>query len=174
MLAALRDWWRSDKSPVEFWNTLTVNYANVSELGIHWTNLVADMIVPQRTSLFGLPMGLMILTIFAGSWQRWHLEREAQPSADAAQPRILTMMIFAGVLAGLLPLFHTHTYIAVGLVSIMLFGLKPRREWLAFWLPAILIPAPQLLMLVGHARGSGVVRIFLGWLGHDEQCVGCG
>jgi hypothetical protein len=162
-----RDWWHSDKSPFEFWNTLSFNYAKLSERGIHWTNIVADMFVPQRTSLFGLPLGLMIFTIFAFVWQRWHQSQSAK-TIDENRPRTVWLMVIAGVLAGMLPLFHTHTYIAVGLASVVLFVMRPRREWLAFWAPAVLLDSPQLLTLAWHARGSGIVRVFFGWLGHDD------
>lgn len=163
-----RDWWQSGKSPVEFWNTLAFNYAKSFERGIHWTNIVADMMVPQRTSLFGLPLGLMTFTIFASVWQRWH-ESETGTAAEAQKPRTLWLMIVAGILAGVLPLFHTHTFIAVGLVSVALFVMRPRREWLAFWAMALLLATPQLLTLTAHARGSGVIRLFFGWLGHDDR-----
>jgi hypothetical protein len=36
-----------------------------------------------------------------------------------------------------------------------------------FWTPAVLLAAPQLIGLAGHARGAAVVRPF-GWLGHDD------
>ena len=163
-----RDWWQSNKSLTQFWNTLSVNYANSSEQGINWNNIVADMMVPQRTSLFGLSIGLMVFTIFALLWQRYHRDEQFDADRDQDKTQGLTLMIVAGVLTGILPLFHTHTYIAVGLVSIVLFLLKPRREWLAFWTPALLLAAPQLLTLAGHAKGSGIVRIFFGWLGHDD------
>lgn len=161
-----RDWWKSDKSLIQFWNTLSVNYANLSEQGIHWNNIVADMMVPQRTSLFGLSIGLMIFTSFAIVWQRWHASEGS--GANRNEPRSLTLMVFAGGLAGILPFFHTHTFIAVGVVSVVLFTLRPRREWLGFWAPAVLLAAPQFIALATHARGTGMVRLFFGWLGHDD------
>jgi hypothetical protein len=163
----LDDWWQSEKSAREFWNTLAFNYAKLSERGIHWTNIVADMMVPQRTSLFGLSIGLMIFTIFAILWQRWSGDEQLQ-ALDGKVSGSLTLMMIAGALAGLLPLFHTHTYIAVGLVSIILFIVQPRRDWVAFWAPAVLLAAPQLFNLAAHAKGSGIVRPFFGWLGHDD------
>jgi hypothetical protein len=161
-----RDWWHSDKSTTEFWNTLPHNYAKLSERGIHWNNIVADMLVPQRTSLFGLSIGLIIFTSFAIVWQRWHAREATETNRN--EPRSLTLMIIAGTLAGILPLFHTHTYIAVGIVSVILFAMRPRREWVGFWAPAVLLAAPQLLTLALHARGSHIVRPFFGWLGHDD------
>ena len=161
----LRDWWQSDKSTVQFWNTLPFNYAKLSERGIHWTNIVADMFVPQRTSLFGFAIALMVLTIFAVVWQKWH----RQEVEIHTSPSETTLMIFAGVLTGVLPFFHTHTYIGLGLLSAMLFLLKPRWTWLCFWTAALLVSAPQLLTLALHAQGSGIVRPFFGWLGHDDR-----
>ena len=161
----LIDWWHSDKSTIRFWNTLPFNYAKLSERGLHWTNIVADGFVPQRTSLFGFSLGLMIFTLFAILWQRWHQRESNDPiAAPGSEP----LMIFAGGLTGILPFFHTHTYIAVGLVSLVLFALQPRREWVAFWAPAILLAAPQLLALATQAKAAGVVRPFFGWLGHDD------
>jgi hypothetical protein len=161
----LRDWWHSGRTFFQFWNTLAVNYAMSSERGLHWTNIVVDMLIPQRTSLFGLPLGLMIFTIFAVVWQRWHLVKKELTDNS---PRELILLLMAGVLAGVLPLFHTHTYIAVGVVSVILFGLRPRRAWLAFWIPGVLIAAPQIISLAQRAtEGSGIIRWLPGWLGHD-------
>lgn len=162
----LRDWWLSDKSSIQFWNTMHLNYANLSERGLHWNNIVADMMVPQRTSLFGLSIGLIIFTSFAILWQRWHASEGAEANGNI--PGSLTLMVIAGMLAGSLPLFHTHTYIAVGIVSVVLFVLRPRREWIAFWLPAVLLAAPHFIALATHAKGTGIVRVFFGWLGHDD------
>ncbi len=161
-----RDWWQSDKSTVQFWNTLNLNYAKLSERGIHWNNIVADILVPQRTSLFGLSIGLMIFTSFAIVWRRWHASEATDTHGN--EPRSLTLMVIAGTLAGILPLFHTHTYIAVGIVSVILFVLRPRREWIGFWAPAVLLAAPQVIGLATHARGPGMIRPFFGWLGHDD------
>jgi len=77
------------------------------------------------------------------------------------------LLFAAGVLAGLLPLFHTHSYIAVGLLSVFLFLLRPRLVWLAFWSPALLLAAPHLFELALRAAGGGVVRLQPGWMGAD-------
>ena len=164
-----RDWWQSDKSPLEFWNTLAFNYTKLSERGIHWTNIVADMMVPQRTSLFGLPLGLMTFTIFAFVWQRWH-ESETETAAEAHKPRTLWLMIVAGILTGILPLFHTHTFIAVGLVSVVLFVMRPRREWLAFWATALLL-ASATVVNAGLARARQRHRPAILWLARARRSV---
>jgi hypothetical protein len=156
-----RDWLKSGKGFFEFWNTLGVNYANDWDSGIHWNNIITDSFLPQRTSLYGLAAGLMVFTLFYAAWRRWHGEDEG----GAGPSSLLTA---AGVLAGLLPLFHAHTYVAVGFVSVLLFLLRPRRAWLYFWAAALLLPAPHLLGLAQHATGGGgFLRLLPGWMGHD-------
>jgi hypothetical protein len=183
-----RDWRASGRRLSEFWGALPFNYANDWARGIHWTNLVTDTFLPQRAAVYGLPAGLIILTVFAIVWRRWHdrseppavaggsvirvsaAPRETYPPATAggSDPvSSLKLLFTAGVLAGLLPLFHTHTYVAVGLVSGFLFLMRPRRAWLAFWLPAVLLAAPQLFALARHASGGGVLRLQPGWMGSD-------
>ena len=162
----VRDWRGSGLNLAEFWRTPAVNYANLWERGIHWTNLVADTLLPQRASLYGLPAALMVFTAFAAFWQRSEPPavaggsellstgptRETYPTATAGgsdpaalvggevtRPSDVRLLLVAGVLAGLLPYFHTHTYVAAGLVSVFLFLLGPRREWVAFWAPAVLL-----------------------------------
>jgi hypothetical protein len=182
-LNLFRDWRQSGRGLFEFWGALSVNYANDWSRGIHWTNLVTDTFLPQRAALYGLPAGLMILTLFAVVWRHWNDESGRKPdreggrtsSAEArggsrdALPhgRASAILLTAGVLAGLLPLFHTHTYVAVGLVSVFLFLMRPRRAWLAFWAPALLLAAPHVLGLAQRAAGGGVVRLQPGWMGSD-------
>jgi hypothetical protein len=123
--------------------------------GFHWVNLVADGILPQRTNLYGLPAALMIFTLFAAVWSHGRkvkdskdseADREGEGLTDACvkddepprgikRPGETRVLLVAGLLAGLLPLFHMHAYFAVGFVSVALFALRPSRSWLAFWIP---------------------------------------
>jgi hypothetical protein len=152
------DWRRGGRSFAEFWNAPPFNYANDWARGIHWTNLVTDTLLPQRAALYGLPAGLMILTLFAVVWQRWE---------DGSEPPAGRLLFAAGVLAGVLPLFHTHSYVAVGFVSVVLFLMRPRRAWLWFWAPAVLLAAPHLFELARHAGVGQIVRLQPGWMGSD-------
>ena len=154
------DWRSSGESFVSFCAVLPNNYANLAEKGIFWTNIIADGLLPQRTSLFGLPLTLMIFTLFAISWRE-----SVTPAAKSSEWRLL---LGAGLLAGVLPAFHVHSYAAVGLVSGILFLLRPRRVWLAFWLPAVFLALPQLTQLATHAVASGFPHFQLGWRGNNE------
>jgi hypothetical protein len=72
-------------------------------------------------------------------------------------------MLAAGLVAGLLPLVHAHSFIVVMGVGACLAVINwPRwREWLAFFIVASLIAVPQLLW---STHGSAVsTRAFIGW-----------
>jgi hypothetical protein len=181
------DWRKTGRTFAEFWGALPVNYANDWSRGIHWTNLVTDTLLPQRAALYGLPVGLMVLTIFAIVWRRWRDGSEppavaggplstappgsTRPPATAGGSDLSAsagrLLFAAGVLAGMLPLFHTHSYIAVGFVSVALFLLRPRRAWLWFWVPAVALAAPHVFELTRHAGVGQIVRLQPGWMGSD-------
>ena len=72
-------------------------------------------------------------------------------------------MLAAGVVAGLLPLVHAHSFMVVMGVGacLALINWARWREWLAFLLVASLIAGPQLLW---STHGSAVsTRAFIGW-----------
>ncbi|HEX8148740.1 MAG TPA: hypothetical protein VF591_16275 [Pyrinomonadaceae bacterium] len=166
------DWRLSGRGFVEFWDALPVNYANDWSRGIHWTNLVADTLLPQRAAVYGLPAGLIIFTLFAIVW-RGHDESVPPAVAGGTDPvaHAGRLLFAAGVLAGALPVFHTHSYVAVGFVSVALFSLRPRRAWLWFWAPAVLLASPHLFELARHAGAGQIVRLQAGWMGSDEPSL---
>jgi hypothetical protein len=147
-------------APWHFWTTVDRNYARIFELGLHWSNVLVDTWLPQRASLFGFAAGFMIITLFALAWQRWSADAEPQPWG---QWRLLAA---AGLLTGMLPLYHTFTYMAVGLLSGFLFLVAPRRTWLAYWLPAVCIALPQLGGIADHAAGKGFMYWNPFWMAH--------
>ncbi|HVR71324.1 MAG TPA: hypothetical protein VMT87_10820 [Vicinamibacteria bacterium] len=118
---------------------------------LRWGNALTTLLIPQRSLLLGLPL---FLTVASGWWR-----------AVATEPddrRRLRLMAGAGIVAGLLPLSHAHSFalaLALGGALALLF---PRgRAWAAFFLPALAIAAPQL---VWSAHGSALqTRAFFGW-----------
>jgi hypothetical protein len=155
-----QDWRASGNSLWQFLSTFKANYSHLPAKALVWPNIVTDMLLPQRTSIFGLSLGFIILGCFAILW----MERDASPVAG----RGWRSLLIAGVLAGLLPLFHVHSYLAVGLISGILFLLRPRRVWLVFWLPALALAAPRFLELSGHLVTAGFSRFQPGWRGQGE------
>jgi hypothetical protein len=160
----LTDWRASGISLWHFLSHLEVNYTHIAEKGLVWPNIITDMLLPQRTSIFGLSLGFIVLTCFAMVWRSTN-----DNAPPAAKWRNWPVLLSAGVLAGGLPFFHVHSYAAVGLVSGVLFLLRPRRVWLAFWVPAIVLAFPQFLDLGGQLAATGFARFQPGWRGQGEQ-----
>lgn len=95
----------------------------------------------------------------------WH-ETESDKRWDGWQE-----FLFAGVLVGALPLFHAHSFVAVGLVSGFLFLLNPRREWLIFWIPAVSLAAFQMILqldLNSHLTSGKFFYWQPSWKGNDD------
>jgi hypothetical protein len=69
------------------------------------------------------------------------------------------------------PLFHAHTFVAVGLVSGFLFLIKPRLNWIIFWIPAVLLAVFQMfsqLSLESHITSGKFFYLQASWKGHDQ------
>src|SRR5579859_189600 len=84
------------------------------------------------------------------------------PQADP-QNFYLRRMLAAGVLAGLLPLVHAHTFLVVMTIAacLTLILRSAWRSWLCFFAVALLVSAPEILWL---ANTGGVnTRSYLGW-----------
>jgi hypothetical protein len=128
-----------------------------------WGNSLTTLLVPQRSMLFGLPIAVLVFR------QWWIAQRDFLCSAeDALVPSHPAMrrQIAAGILCGLLPLIHTHTFLGVmGVAAGAAVLSRCWRLWLAFFIAATLTASPELLWLI---RGIGSrARVFLamhaGW-----------
>ena len=157
------DWRAGGTSLLHFLAHLDVNYTHIAEKGLVWPNLITDMLLPQRTSIFGFSLGFIVLTCFGIAWTR--MTDDAQP---AGKWRDWPVLLSAGILAGFLPFFHVHSYAALGLISGFLFLLRPRRVWIAFWVPALALALPRFLELGGQLATAGFVRFQPGWRGQGE------
>lgn len=158
----IHDWQISGQSLWHFLSNLKVNYTHVTSQNMVWPNIITDMLLPQRTSLFGLSLGFVILTCFALTWKNDDEEQAGE------KWRGWKVLLAAGILAGLLPFFHVHSYGAVGLISGFLFLLRRRRVWLVFWLPAVVLALPRFLELTGPIATTGFLRFQPGWRGQGE------
>jgi len=147
-----------------------------------WGNPLTTLLVPQRALLLGLPVAICVFTQW---WLALQEEEESEeksaetafesdsPVAAAPQathPRRWTYqknqswirrMIAAGVMTGLLPLVHTHTFLVVVAVASCLALLFQRwLSWAVFFATAVSFAAPELVWL---AHGSVRTQSFLGW-----------
>jgi hypothetical protein len=157
-----QDWRASSSNVWQFLSTLKTNYSHLPAKALVWPNVVTDMLLPQRTSIFGLSLGFIILACFAIVWA------QGDATAHGGKWTGWRTLLFSGVIAGLLPFFHVHTYLTVGLISAILFLFRPRRMWLAFWLPATVLAAPRFIEFSGHLATTGFFRFQPGWRGQGE------
>jgi len=129
------------------------------ELNFQWLNPVLAYLVPQRSTLFGFSLTLILLVIL------WLAAR----SGAGWRP-----YLFAGVVAGVMPLYHVHAYGTVVAVSFFWALFSLRRQWLAFFIPALVIGVPILWWMWPPANlsmcGDGISLrgycLELGWLSY--------
>ena len=74
---------------------------NLVEHNIRWVNIIADILLPQRASIFGYAMAICALwLLYSAVWK--------------GKKEYFTL---AGIFAASLPLIHTHSFLAVVLIS---------------------------------------------------------
>jgi hypothetical protein len=114
-----------------------------------WLNVFFSLIYPQRSFLYGLPIGLLVLTLLL----------------IAVGQRRLRGFLIAGVAAGLLPFAHLGTLLSLALITPLLFLLFPSRGWIAFFTTWLLVAVPQLWIQEGGGPGAaGAIRFHPGWV----------
>lgn len=128
------------------------------ETTIVWTNAIADMMLPQRATLFGWMAALAIFyLLYLAVFDR---EREN--------------FLPAGILTGLSPMIQTYTFFAVGLVAlcwlIYTFTQVNKKvpstlkdtvlDWVKFGIPAVVLAIPQFLIWIfGAVSGESFLNI---------------
>ncbi len=150
------------------WNEVFTGFykapANLVDNNIRWVNVMVDMMLPQRTLLAGWCVVLPAL---------WLLMR-------CVREKDRKLFILLGVWAGAMPMIHTHSFLALGIISaaVMLCSLYHTRkgrwkEMLADFLLyggiAVLLALPQLLTWTfpQTAGGSGSLSIRPTWINWD-------
>jgi hypothetical protein len=144
-------------------------------VNIQWYNPILSYYLPQRSFVFGAAIALTVLLLLTPpllrtpffdwrpavmtirqSWRHWTLKSEA------------VAFIVAGALAGLLPLFHVHSLVVLGLVTACWALLFPRPAWIGFFAVMLLLAVPRLLMAVpgdpGLSRDHQYPQLMLGWM----------
>lgn len=127
------------------------------ETTIVWTNAIADMMLPQRATLFGWMAALAIFyLLYLAVFNR---EREN--------------FLPAGILTGLSPMIQAYTFFTVGLVAlcwlIYTFIQANKRErkdtildWVKFGIPAVILAIPQFIIWIfGAVSGESFLNISL-------------
>ena len=149
-----------------FWQFLyyqPLNYAHEDKLRLYWDNVIIGQILPQRPSIYGMAIAFLVFILFAGVWRRWGEEKPI-----AAWDSWETLLA-AGIMTGLLPRVHSFSFVALGLISVGIFLLRPRRVWILFWFPALLLALPQVIDVNQHIMGRSFFFLQPGWIGNYQK-----
>jgi len=185
---------RSDGGIFQVLRNMQHSYTIIPDLaqGWRWGSSITTLLIPQRGFLLGIPLAVIVFTQW---WQsmsdaetpepsdaekkstRKPAKKTAETSLRISASPVLSVsprMLAAGVIAGMLPLIHAHSFIAtMGVAGVLaLINIKKWRDWLAFIVVASVIAIPQMLW---STHGSAVsTKQFIGWelgWGHANENV---
>jgi hypothetical protein len=206
---------------------------NFNDMNIRWSNVIADMLIPQRTTLGGWAILFMVLWLLykavnstgniigdADGHNNEHSNKSGNTGCHISTNNsningntdchngtnsinnissnisnsavsdvskkisvklcsIRLYFLAAGLAAGLLPMIHTHSYMAAGLIAFSWFAVfmvseKDKKacfiNWLWFFIPAGLLSLPQLFYWTfAQSTGEGFVRLHLNWVNEMDN-----
>lgn len=130
---------------------------NIPEIGLRWVNPIVDMLIPQRATLFGwaflFPCLYLVLDYFKSGNRK----------------NIFPLAIIAGGL----PLIHTHSFVALALISAVYFIwdlIKIKRNpskvlwWLIYAGIVVILAVPQLVCFTFKQTAEGeMIRFGMNW-----------
>jgi len=120
-----------------------------TDLNYQWVNMFFGFLASQRAFLYGLPLACAIFALLLDAIRRGSTRR----------------FLAAGLVAGLLPLAHLPTMLALAIVTPVLVVAFPRRGWLVFLVAWGALAAPQVLLQQGGSPGVlAAFRVLLGWV----------
>ncbi len=131
------------------------DYSHDETDGLFYMNVFYAVLVPQRTILLGFTAALLVYFLLFKNFSE-------PPDGQSRREFLL-----AGILFGMLPLMHSHSFIAVGVVAAISFLYRPSRTWLYFIIPAALVALPQIIWINQHAV-SQMISLHLGWISSNE------
>jgi hypothetical protein len=141
-----------------------------------WGNSITSLLLTQRGFLLGIPLAAMVFTLWwtaltdtakreqdRETGRRGDGEKKTNlPASPSLSPPVsLRRMIAAGVIAGLLPLIHAHSFIAVMLVASFLVPWIYRRAWVAYGAAIAVGGLIFFVALKYDALSSSLVKIAL-------------
>jgi hypothetical protein len=131
-------------------------YSQVESYGWYTGNVAVGMLLPQRAFLLG-----MTLAVWAMAGLIYVLLKE-----KPVEKRDRLILLICGILAGLLPIIHAHSFIVTvivtGLLCLVLY--KKWRTWFYYAIPAGLISITLYLTFVsGGIQNQNFMQWLPGW-----------
>ncbi len=154
------------KDPSRFLAIFTGFYqapANLVDYNIRWVNVLVDMMLPQRTILAGWCVVIPAL---------WLLMR-------CLREKDWKLFLMLGVWAGAMPMIHSHSFLALGMISVGVMGVSLWRVRNGDWMNtlvrfliyggvAVLLALPQLITWTfPQTVNGGSLAIRPNWVNWD-------
>ncbi len=147
-------------------------YTNNESQGIYWMSVIDSVIIPQRSFAPGMTVGLLCLMVI---YSTLFVEKVKYRSVA---------LICSVVGLGFLPLIHTHSFLAVGMIGTMwvsgeLFFLVSKQplqltkvrnffvRWLLYGIGVLAISLPIIKYFIFTQVSHQFITSQLGWYGGD-------
>lgn len=136
---------------------------NMPELNLRWVNVICDMMIPQRTLLGGWTQ--LLATLYLLSVGIREKRRE--------------IFVILGIWAGALPMLHTHSFLALGMLSAGAMGYQVLRapakerkplmiDFLIYGIIAVGLALPQLMTWTfPQTIGGGSLALRFNWVNNQ-------
>jgi len=176
-----QDAWTNGQGVVDLLKHLPRRYTIGDFPILRWGNSLTTLFVPQRSLLFGAPIALVI---FSQWWLALPRRNSSNDERSLSEDLLISgttqrialdvpgnsvyRMLAAGILAGMLPLVHAHSFLVVlAMAACLSLLFRQYGAWSAFFLPAVSLGLVEIWWLT---RYSGVhVHLLSGWhLGWDR------
>ncbi|HSH21299.1 MAG TPA: hypothetical protein VK992_01615, partial [Candidatus Caenarcaniphilales bacterium] len=162
----------SEQGVVAFLKALPQDYTIAGGGPYRWGNALTTLLTTQRSMLFGIPLTLMIFSLL---WRLIHSTPVAVSRLSAGRVveavRRRPGAVVAGLLTGLLPLVHAHSFVVV-MGTAFLLGVLFRQWRDGRWLPwavyvvaSLAVAVPQIWWSTRNsiANASTFFGLELGW-----------
>lgn len=155
-------WWltlrgaASSTEPLRVLLATPWSFSAQREGNFRWLNVFFSSLAPQRSWLYGLPLGLLTLT--------WLFE--------GVEDRERRLFVAAGIVAGLLPFAHLGTLLSFAILMPALVLAFPTRRWIGFLATWAAVGLPQVLFQQGGGPGAlSALRFKPGWVAAPDSWV---
>jgi len=120
-------------------------------------NHITAEFIPQRAFLLGICLITLVLLLF----QSYIKNRKSK------------QIYFAGLIVGLLPLIHLHSFLFANLLAIFTFFIafdkRNFKIWLIYLIVVLSLSLPQLYFFFSHIKDLDYPRWQLGWLAYKSN-----
>lgn len=142
----------------------------------HEIQFFTDHLARQRSSNFGYTVATIVFILFFEIVQKLEAKSargRAAKKTEKPSPDV-RLLAASGILTGFLPLMREVSFIACVLVGGTLFLFYRRKEWLWFFVPALVLGGLQLAAWAGPSTTSNYVSFGVGWRANSQNPVDIG